>query len=87
VIIPVAGLIAYWLKDPSEPRKPSIIAAIDPVVIKQTTLRDLDTLQGKTSSLSRELDDLLREVDLLDARRDVEALQLQFASVGERLGP
>jgi hypothetical protein len=69
------------------PQKPPIIAAIDPIVIKQTTLRDLDTLQVKSSSLSRELDDLLCEVDLLDARRDVEALQLQLASLGERRGP
>ena len=58
-----------------------IVIAIDPVVIKRATLRNLDTLQGKTSSLSHDLDDLLREVDLLDARRDVEALQLEFASL------
>jgi hypothetical protein len=70
----------------SDRPRPPIVVAIDPVVIKQATLRDLDTLQGKTSTLSRDLDDLLREVDLLDARRDVEALQLQFASLGVRAG-
>ncbi len=86
----ILGLLALggWLATrPAVPSPMIVVQTIDPILVKQVTLRDLDGLQAGASSLSKDLDDLLREVDLLDARRDVEALQLQFASLGGRPAP
>jgi hypothetical protein len=80
--------LGYWLtKRLVGPRNQPGVVVVDPSIVKQATLRDLDTLQAGASTLSRELDDLLKEVDLLDARRDVEALELQLASLGGRRDP
>jgi hypothetical protein len=83
------AVIAAWRQSvrSAKPRPTVVLHAVDPSSVKQATLRDLDTLQVDASTLSRELDDLLKEVDLLDARRDVEALQLQLASLGGRRDP
>jgi hypothetical protein len=68
-------------------KKPPRAVAVAPSPVKQATLRDLDRIQDGASTLSKELDDLLREVDLLDARRDVEALEVQLAGLGGRRDP
>jgi hypothetical protein len=83
----ILGLLGFgaWLATrPARLGTAPVVAVVDSSSVKQTTLRELDTLRADASSLARELDDLLREVDLLDARRDVDALQLRFASNGGR---
>jgi hypothetical protein len=85
----ILGLLSFgaWLAmRPSGPTTSPLVAVTDPSTVKLATLRDLDALQADVTSLTRELDGLLQEVELLDARREVDALQIRLASHGGRGG-
>jgi hypothetical protein len=48
-------------------------------VAKASSLREVEEIRAGVVALVRELDQLQREADLLDARRDADALELRFA--------
>jgi hypothetical protein len=53
---------------------------------KPETLRAVEGLRGDVVLLGRELDDLRRRADLLDARREIEALWLRLPPRGNAKG-
>jgi hypothetical protein len=79
VVLGAAGI--WWASHPRDLRpRPSDIAAVDPSAIKGETLRDVEVLRGDVVALARELDDLRRRADLLDARKEVDALMARLAA-------
>jgi hypothetical protein len=57
---------------------PTVVLVVDPEVAKASSLREVDEIRTGVVALVRELDQLRREADLLDARRDADALELRF---------
>ena len=70
-----------WLKSRSAPVKtaPAVVVVVDTNVAKASSLREVEEIRAGVVALVRELDQLQREADLLDARRDADALELRFA--------
>jgi acetylglutamate kinase len=58
---------------------PAVVTVVDTKVTRAESLREVDEIRTGVVGLIRELDQLLREADLLDARRDADALELRFA--------
>ena len=58
---------------------PAVITVVDTKVTRAESLREVDEIRTGVVGLIRELDQLQREADLLDARRDADALELRFA--------
>jgi hypothetical protein len=70
-----------WLKSRSAHVKipPTVVVVVDTEVAKALSLREVEEIRAGVVALGRELDQLQREADMLDARRDADALELQFA--------
>lgn len=70
----------WWISRPadSRPNRPLITQSV-PVPVGPGPLRDMEDLRGGLVALTQELDDLQRRADLLDARRDVDALMARLA--------
>jgi hypothetical protein len=56
-----------------------VVLIVDAEVAKASSLREVEEIRAGVVALGRELDQLQREADMLDARRDADALELQFA--------
>jgi len=80
----VVAVGAWWAFRPVDLRQgPPAIADVDPSAVRQETLRDVEGLRGEVVALAQELEDLRRRADLLDARKEVDAL---LARLGPRGG-
>jgi hypothetical protein len=55
---------------------------VDPPVVREEALREVEGLRGGVVALAQELDDLRRRADLLDTRREVDALMARLAPRG-----
>jgi hypothetical protein len=77
VVIPVG----MWLNSRPVHKKsrPAVVTVVDTKVTRAESLREVDEIRTGVVGLFRELDQLVREADLLDARRDADALELRFA--------
>ncbi len=77
VVVPVG----MWLN--SRPvyikTSPTVVTVVDAKVIEASSLREVEEIRTGVVALMRELDRLQREADLLDARREADALGLRFA--------
>ena len=58
---------------------PAVVTVVDAKVTRAESLREVDEIRTGVVGLILELDLLQREADLLDARRDADALELRFA--------
>lgn len=67
-------------------RRLPVIVADQPTVVKGETLRNLEGLRGEVVALSRELEGLRRRAELLDARREVDAMIGRLAARGGASG-
>ena len=65
---------------------PPVVADVDASAVKQEALRDVEGLRGSVVGLAQELDDLRRRAELLDARKDVDALIARLDTRGESRG-
>jgi hypothetical protein len=78
VILIAAGV--WWASRPWKLRPaPPGIASVPPPTVNEETLPEVDVLRGDVVALARELDELLRRAELLEARKDVEALMARLA--------
>lgn len=77
-LIAAIGAVGLWKTFGPAPTPGAIVRVVDPGLVKQAVLHELDQVGSGLTALSRELHDLDREADLLDARRDVDALGLRF---------
>ena len=76
---------AWWSTRPHDlPVGLPGIATVEPSANSERSLPEVEGLRGEVLALSRELDILRRRADLLDARKDVEAL---LARLGPQRGP
>ncbi len=57
---------------------PPAVADLDPPAVREETLRDVEGLRGDVVALAQELDVLRRRADLLDARKEVDALMARL---------
>jgi hypothetical protein len=73
--------VGIWLtwRAVSWKTSPTVILVVDTEVAKASSLREVEEIRAGVVVLVRELDELQREADLLDARRDADALELRFA--------
>jgi hypothetical protein len=62
------------------------VADVDPTAVREETRRDVEGLRGGVVALAQELDDLRRRADLLDARKEVDALMARLAPRGGSSG-
>jgi DNA-directed RNA polymerase specialized sigma24 family protein len=73
--------VGIWLK--SRPvylkTSPTVVTVVDAKVARASSLREVEEIRTGVVALIGELDQLRREADLLDARRDADALELRFA--------
>ena len=76
------GRPVRWIADRA--RRPSRRSS--PPAVRKETLRDVEGLRGGVVALSRELDDLRRRADLLDARKEVDALMARLGPRGGSSG-
>ncbi len=75
---------AWWAFRPVDlPNGPPVIAEVEPSDVRQEAVQDVVGLRGEVVALAQELDDLRRRADLLDARKDVDAL---LTRLGPRVG-
>ena len=58
---------------------PAVVTVVDAKVTRAASLRAVEEIRTGVVGLILELDQLQREADLLDARRDADALELRFA--------
>jgi hypothetical protein len=76
----ILGVVCVWWavhtpqKAPSQPN----VAVVERPPTQETT--DVKSLRGEAVALAQELDQLSRRADLLDARKDVDALMARFAA-------
>ena len=78
VVVGAVGV--WWAFRPADRRQgPPAVAGVNPPAVGRETLRDVKGLRGGVVALARELDDLRRRADLLDARKEVEALTARLA--------
>jgi len=70
-----------WLNSRSAYLKtsPMVVMVVDTNVARASSLREVEEIRTGVVALIQELDQLQREADLLDARRDADALELRFA--------
>jgi hypothetical protein len=57
----------------------AVVTIVEAKVTRAESLREVDEIRTGVVGLIRDLDQLQREADLLDARRDADALEIQFA--------
>lgn len=84
----VLGAIGgWWTLRPVDLRQgPPIVADVKPSAVEAETVHDVEGLRGDVLALARELDDLRRRADLLDARKEVDALMARLAPRNEASG-
>lgn len=81
VVLGAVGV--WWASRPVDLRLgPPTVAAVDITAVREETHRDVEGLRGGVVALARELDDLRRRADLLDARKDVDALMARLVPQG-----
>jgi hypothetical protein len=73
--------VGIWLNSRSVylETSPTVVSIVDAKVARASSLREVEEIRTGVVALIRELDQLQREADLLDARRDADALELRFA--------
>ena len=80
-------IVVWWALRPVDLRQgPPVVADVDASAVKQEALRDVEGLRGSVVGLAQELDDLRRRAELLDARKDVDALIARLDTRGESRG-
>lgn len=85
VVLGAVGV--WWAVQPVDHQQGSpAMANVDPPAVREGTSRDVEGLRGRVVALSRELDELRGRADLLDARKDAEALMARLAPRGESSG-
>lgn len=74
--------VGIWLISRSAHLKssPTVVTVFDSEIVKASALSEVEEMRSGIAALSRELDELQREADLLDARRDADALGRQFVA-------
>jgi hypothetical protein len=74
--------VGIWLISRSAHLKssPTVVTVFDSEIVKASALSEVEEMQSGIAALSRELDELQREADLLDARREADALGRQFVA-------
>jgi hypothetical protein len=77
----------WWTSRPHKLRfdPPGIPSAV-PSAVAEEMPRDVDRLRVDVVALARELDDLRRRAELMDARKDVDALMARLAPPGGSSG-
>lgn len=82
--VAVVGVFGgWWASRPVERRSgPPAVTRVDPLRSVAGPLPDVEALRPGLVALARDLDDLRRRADLLDARRDVNALAARLAPPG-----
>ncbi len=73
------GIGLTWRSISSRKTHVTVVVVVAPEIVKASTLREVENIQIGVGALARELDELGHEADLLDARRNADALALQFA--------
>jgi hypothetical protein len=73
--------VGIWLNSRSVylETSPAVVTIVDAKVASASSLREVEEIRARVVALMGELDQLQREADLLDARRDADALELRFA--------
>ncbi len=78
---------AWWVFRPVDLRKgPPSVVDVDPSAVRDGALHNVDGLRGAVVALAQELDDLRRRADLLEVRKEVDALMAQLDSRSESSG-
>ncbi len=78
---------AWWAFRPVDLRKgPPAIAEVEPSAVQQEALRDVEGLRGEVVALGQELEDLRHRADLLDARKELDALMARLGPPGGSRG-
>jgi hypothetical protein len=85
-VLIVGALAAWWASRPVDRRQDAREIAHVPPPALGTEVRDEADLGARAAALMQELDDLRRLADLLDARRDADALLARLAPKGESRG-
>jgi hypothetical protein len=77
--VTIIAVGVWWASRPSRLRlRAPDIASVNPPTVKQEMPREMEGLRGDVVALARELDDLRRRADLLDARKDVDILMARL---------
>jgi hypothetical protein len=77
----LVGVGVWWMSRPQKlPPAPEGVASVEPPPAKQETLGEMEGLRGDVVALGRELDDLRHRAELLDARKDVDALMARLTT-------
>jgi hypothetical protein len=84
-VIAVVGV--WWAFRPVNHR-PGLppVTRVSPPAAREEAVGDVESLRGSVMALARELDDLRSRADLLDARKEVDALMARLASRGGSSG-
>ncbi|SIN75227.1 hypothetical protein SAMN05444166_0638 [Singulisphaera sp. GP187] len=81
----VGGWWAFRLEEDPPPGPPAVVGVAHPAV-REERLRVVEGLRGRVVALTQELDDLHRRADLLDARKEVDALMARLVPRGGSSG-
>jgi hypothetical protein len=83
----VGAVGAWWASRPRDrrPGRPAVAIVPTPAV-REEAPRDVANLRGGVVALAHELDDLRRRADLLDSRKEVDALLARLAPRGGSSG-
>jgi hypothetical protein len=83
----IAAVGVWWAFRPlgHRPGLPPVVRVAPPAA-RDETVRDVEGLRGSVVALAQELDDLRSRADLLDARKEVDALMARLASRGGSSG-
>jgi hypothetical protein len=85
VVLGAVGV--WWSCRPVDHRPgPPALADVELPAVREQTLRDVEGLRGDVVALAHELDDLRRRAELLDARKEVDALMARLAPRGGSSG-
>jgi hypothetical protein len=84
----VIGAVGAWWAFRPVGHRPALppVTHVAPPAAREETVGDVEGLQGSVVALARELDDLRSRADLLDARKEVDALMARLASRGGSSG-
>jgi hypothetical protein len=83
----IAAVGVWWAFRPvgHRPGLPPV-TRVAPPAAREETVGEVQSLRGSVVALAQELDDLRSRADLLDARKDVDALMARLASRGGSTG-
>jgi hypothetical protein len=84
----VCAVGAWWAFHPVDrPQGPPAVAVEHAPAVREATSRDVAGLRARVVTLTQELDDLRRRAELLDARKDVDALMARLEPERRASGP